>query len=220
LTEAILVAKMAEFLSTLDQVKRYHKLASTMADFVLVIAASIVALLAIQIAGALLNPYDFLSTWTSFSVVFSSVLVIGVGVLVGVVWVNRKVNSVPTQKWRSSLNEGASGVLKLLQEINWETVFNDIRFAKLGFTLYGVVTVVAYWLLTSFIGVILAGFIGVNIFHFSFKPALVLGVSLIFAVVLCQKDISKRYEHVGRLDSLLWELRWFEEGFRRTDFQT
>jgi hypothetical protein len=135
-----------------------------------------------------------------------------------VVWVQRKVDAVETQQWKNTLDEGTPGALKLLQEINWDNIFSDIRFAKLGFALYGVIKVVANWLIAVFMFALLSIFL-VNIFHFAFNFVLLLFVSFILVLVLSEKDLRNRYEQVGCLDSLLWELRWFEREFRSANFQ-
>ena len=211
---------MTEFMTTLDQVKKYRQLASAMIDFALIVVASVVILLAVHITVNLLNLYGVsgvsLESWV---VAFANVVVVCLGVFVGVVWVGQKMDRVKTQQWKNTLNEGTPGALKLLQNTNWETIFNDIRFAKLGFALYGLIKVAAYWLITISILVVLSSLIG-NIIHLNFDFIALLVIALVLVVTVNLKDIRNRYDQVGRLDALLWELRWFESEFRRTDFKT
>lgn len=207
-------------MTTLDQVKKYRQLASAMIDFALIVVASVVILLAVHITVNLLNLYGVsgvsLESWV---VAFANVVVVCLGVFVGVVWVGQKMDRVKTQQWKNTLNEGTPGALKLLQNTNWETIFNDIRFAKLGFALYGLIKVAAYWLITISILVVLSSLIG-NIIHLNFDFIALLVIALVLVVTVNLKDIRNRYDQVGRLDALLWELRWFESEFRRTDFKT
>ena len=220
MTEEALLSKMAEFLTAIDQVKKYRKLASAIVDFTLIIGASIVVLLTLHLVVNLLNIYGISNfTSNSWGVAFSNILIPCIGVIIGVVWVGRKIDSVKAQQWQNTLNGGTPGALRLLQETNWETIFSDIRFAKLGFALYGVIKVVAYWLVAFFAFVVLSSFLG-NIIHFSFDAISLIVVPFVFVLTLSLGDLRNRYEQVGRLDSLLWELRWFESEFRRTDFQT
>jgi len=128
------------------------------------------------------------------------------------------MSSVKIAEWKSTLDEGTPGAIKLLQETNWEKIFNDIRFAKLGFALYGAVKILAYWLVATFLFVVLSSFMG-NIIHLSFDPISLTVIPLVLVLVLSVKDLRNRYEQVGRLDSLLWELRWFDSEFRRADFK-
>ena len=208
-------------MTVLDQVKAYRKLASAMADFVLIVAASIVALEAGYIIVNLLDVFYGQSiVYPGISLVLPSysAVVLFFGVIVGVLWVRRKLSSVIIMQWKSTLDEGPPGAIKLLQETNWEKTFSDIRFAKLGFVLYGAVKILAYWVLAFFVFGVLVGIIQ-NTLHLSFDPISMVVIPLVLVLVLSLKDLRYRYEQVGRLDSLLWELRWFDSEFRRADFK-
>jgi hypothetical protein len=221
LTEENLTGKMTEFMTVLDQIKAYRELASAMADFVIIIVASLVALEAVNIIVNLLNVfygYSFVYVGISFVLPSYSSIILFFGVIAGVLWVRRKMNSVIIMQWKSTLDEGMPGALKLLQETNWEKTFSDIRFAKLGFVLYGVVKILAYWVLAFFFFGFLVGVIQ-NTLHLSFDPISMVVIPLVLILVLSMKDLRYRYDQVGRLDSLLWELRWFDNDFRRADFQ-
>ena len=221
LTEENLTSKMTEFMTALDQVKAYRELATAMADFVIISVASVVALLALNIVVNLLDliyGYGFVTPGNSGWLPFFNFLILFFGVIIGVLWVRRKMSSVKTMEWKNTLNEGTPGAIKLLQETNWEKTFNDIRFAKLGLAVYGAVKILAYWLLSFFLFVVLSSFMA-NIIHLSFDPISLLVIPLFFVLVLSMKDLRNRYEQVGRLDSLLWELRWFDSEFRRADFK-
>jgi len=219
LTEEKLGKKMEEFMTALDQVKKYRQLINSLADFALIIVASVIAVLSVNIIVNLLpvlfgydpiqlNPINFL---------LSLVLLLS-GLSAGVLWVDRKIASVRTGEWKSSLNEGTPGVLKLLQELKWETIFNDIRLAKLGFVLYGFLRILAYWTLIFIPLAILSAFLQ-SIIHTSISLIVVLMIALILVLILNRNDLIKRHEQIGNLDSLLWELRWFDSEFRRADFK-
>ena len=221
MTEENLSGKMTEFMTVLDQVKAYRELASAMADFVIIVVASVVALEAVNIIVNLLDVfygYSIVYPGTSVVLPFYGIVILFFGVIVGVLWVRRKLSSVKIRQWKSTLDEGTPGALKLLQETNWEKTFNDIRFAKLGFAVYGAVKIMAYWILVLFFFGVLLGVIQ-NTLHLSFDPISFAVIPLVLVLVLSMKDLRYRYEQVGRLDSLLWELRWFDNEFRRADFQ-
>jgi hypothetical protein len=212
---------MTEFMTALDQVKVYRELAIAMADFVIIVVASIAVLLALNIIVNLMDViygYGFVTPGNSGWLPFFNFLILFFGVIIGVLWVRRKLSSVKIAEWKSTLNEGTPGAIKLLQETNWEKTFNDIRFAKLGLAVYGAVKILAYWLAATFLFVVLLSFMG-NIIHLSLDPISLLVIPLFLVLVLSMKDLRYRYEQVGRLDSLLWELRWFDNEFRRADFQ-
>ena len=222
MTEENLTGKMTEFMTVLDQVKAYRELATAMADFVIIVVATLVAIEAVNIIVNLLNVfygYSIVYVGVSFVLPSYSAIILFFGVILGVLWVRGKVGSVIIMQWKSTLDEGMPGALKLLQETNWEKTFSDIRFAKLGFVLYGVVKILAYWVLAFFFFGFLLGIIQ-NTLHLSFDPISMVVIPLVLVLVLSMKDLRYRYEQVGRLDSLLWELRWFDYEFRSADFQT
>ena len=208
-------------MTVLDQVKAYRELASAMGDFVIIVVASVVALEAVNIIVNLLDVfygYSIVNMGTSFVIPSYSAIILFFGLIAGALWVRRKISSVIIMQWKSTLDEGTPGALKLLQEINWEKTFNDIRFAKLGFVIYGVVKIIAYWVLAFFFFGVLVGVMQ-NTLHLSFDSISIVVIPLVLVLVLSMKGLRYRYEQVGRLDSLLWELRWFDNEFRRADFK-
>lgn len=218
--EASLNSKMQEFMTVLDQVKKYRKLLASLTDFAIIIATTIVAVLFVNISSKLglvfvtyINP-----TWIPLDNSIEILLVL-TGIMGGVYLINRRIRSVKTGQWRTALDEGAPGAIKLLQELSWDEVFSDIRYAKLGFWLYGVLRVAAFWLLAVVTFSFVYGFVGYRI-HVTIDTVVVGLFCLVLVLALNKKDLSKRYDQVGRLDSLLWELRWFDSEFRRADFKT
>jgi hypothetical protein len=150
---------MAEFMTAIDQVKKYRKLAVTMIDFVLIIFASIVILLTLDISVNMLNLYGIIFSSTILGLLpFFNIVILCAGTFIGIIWVSRKMDTVETQQWKNTLNEGTSGALKLLHETNWENIFNYIRSAKIGFALYGVLKVIVYWLIAAFTFAVIVGF--------------------------------------------------------------
>jgi len=208
---------MSEFMTTLDQVKKYRAIVASMTDFVLIIFASIVTALSLHIFVRLLLIFighNLLSTIGS--ILF--LLIFPVGIFTGVFWVKRRVNSVKVGQWKDTLSEGAPGAIKLLQELQWNNIFSDIRSAKLGFFLYGISKVLAYWSLavvSMFVFGELVGFV----LHMSINSITVMLFSLVVVLLLSRNDLRKRYEQIGRLDWLMWELRWFESEFRGANFE-
>jgi len=217
LREENLSSKMSEFMTTLDQVKKYRAIVASMTDFVLIIFASIVTALSLHIFVRLLLIFighNLLSTIGS--ILF--LLIFPVGIFTGVFWVKRRVNSVKVSQWKDTLSEGAPGAIKLLQELQWNNIFSDIRSAKLGFFLYGISKVLAYWSLavvSMFVFGELVGFV----LHMSINSITVMLFSLVVVLLLSRNDLRKRYEQIGRLDWLMWELRWFESEFRGANFE-
>jgi F0F1-type ATP synthase assembly protein I len=215
MTEDDLSSKMHDFLTVLDQVKKYRSILSSLTDFAIILAATFVAVMFVYI-------FVYLSIFFNLnSPIPLTFLLIGLpilGVISGVFWVNRKVRSVKVGQWKTALGEGAPGAIRILQELNWDNVYAEIRYAKLGFLLYGLAKTAAFWFLAFVVTWFAGGFL-VSAIHWSFNLAIAALFSLVLVLVLEKNDFQKRYEQIGRLDSLLWELRWFDNDFRRSDFQ-
>jgi len=145
-------------------------------------------------------------------------LIFPVGIAVGVYWVGRKMKSVKVGQWKSKLDEGVPGAIELLQSLEWETVFSDIRYAKVGFLLYGIAKMLTSWFLVI-VSLFLFNGIVESVFHVSINYVTILVLSLVVVLVLNRNGLRKRYEQVWKLDWLLWELRWFESEFRGANFE-
>lgn len=215
--EETLSSKMREFMTVLDQVKRYREVGASLTDFAIIMSTTAVAILFVFISIILGSV--FIEYLTSLVRLFFLVFVILLfGTVFGVFWVGRRVRSVKVGEWQNTLSEGTPGAIKLLQEINWETVFSDIRLAKLGFAVYGISKVFIYWVVATATFYFLGGLFE-NIIHMSISFIVIALFSLVLVLFLNRKDLRKRYDQVGRLDVLLWELRWFDNEFRRADFK-
>jgi hypothetical protein len=139
--------------------------------------------------------------------------------IIAAVWrVKQRIKSVRIGEWKTKLNEGAAGAIELLQSLNWETIFSDIRYAKVGFILYGIAKILAFWGLTSVFLFVLSGVVESTL-HMSIDYIVVMLFSLVTVLILSRNDLRKRYDQMGRLDWLLWELRWFESEFRGANFE-
>ena len=144
--ENALFLKLKEFMTVLDQVKKYRTLLTSLPDFAIIIALSIILALFTMILSNLDSVYISQSSGLikyNYFIIF-----LFTGILVGTYWVNRKVKSVKVGQWKEQLDEGLPGGIKLLQELNWDNIFSDIRHAKLGYWLYGVTKIIVYWMLT------------------------------------------------------------------------
>lgn len=218
--EEELQTKMREFMIVLDQVKKYKELLRAFPDFLIIIALSIIGILSAQIVGRLelvfvtyINPF-----WTGF-VSSLIILILLIGVIIGLYWVNRRVKKVKVEQWKKTLKEGAPGAIKLLQVLNWSNIFSDIRYAKLGFWFYSIAKITVFWVITVLGLSILAGWV-VFAFHLNVDFLVVGSFSLVLVLILSIKDLHRRFNQIGDLDALMWELRWFDNEFRRSDFKT
>lgn len=216
--ESRLTSKMTEFMVSLDQIKKYRTIVVSMADFVLIILGTIITFLSIQSIIKLFTVFVGQNNSLSLVSSFLVLIIFPLGIAIATLWVNRKLKSVKTGEWKNTLKDGASGAIELLQNVDWVKTYKGIRYAKLGFFLYGVAKVAAFW------GVVVFSLFMVNmlvefVIHLTLNSNLLLILSLVIVLILSKNDLVNRYEQIGRLDWLLWELRWFESEFRGSDFE-
>ena len=222
--EKDLVSKVAEVMSSLDEVKKYKELARSLVDFALIIISSIIAVLFVYIG---IDLYQALGGQFTEGLIISgiegiiSLLIIAGGLIAGVLWIGRRTSRVRVGQWKNELNQNSTvGAMKILAGLDWPSVFQDIRYSKLGFVFYSILKVVGYWILTFVILELVLSF-GLSILHIMPNIAYDAILSLIIAVALSRKDLQRRYNQSWALDSLLWELRWFDSEFRgKAEFGT
>jgi O-antigen/teichoic acid export membrane protein len=218
--EQVLSSKIAELLNVLDQVKKYKEIISSMIDLAIILSATAVAVLTINLSRNFLQVFYGENMALGTVVLNASIWIIIVGIIAGMLRVTLRVTSVKVGEWKSVLNEGAPGAIKLLEELKWETIFNDIRSAKLGVSIYGITRFILFWISGVAIFYFLIGNVLGFFIHLSLNVVAIGFLSLVFALAVSSKDLRRRYQQIGHLDSLLWELRWFESEFRRADFKT
>ncbi len=221
-TEDKVVAKVSELMETLDHVKEYNALYRSFKTFALIVIGSLSIFLAI---GASLNFLNFSVTPDKPDFFFTALLMLLIpisGVIIGVLFINKKVKTVKKGEWKKELEQGFPSALKILMEINWDETFDEISLGRVGYTLYGLLKVAAYWIITLFI----SGLIGNSIFFlihpqggFFGGPILFL-LSILIVYFLARHDLARRYNEIRALDKLLWELRWFSSELGRAEFQT
>ena len=205
-------------MSTLDEVRKYKELARSLVDFALIIISSIIVVLFVFIG---IDSYQAFGGQFSQDLIISglegiiSLLIVAGALIVGVLWIGRRTSRVKVGEWKKELEQNSTiGAMKILAGLDWPSVFQDIRYSKLGFVFYGIMKVIVYWILTFVIlGLVLS--FGLGVLHIQPNFGYDTILSLIIAVALSSKDLQKRYNQSWALDSLLWELRWFESEFRR-----
>lgn len=235
MSEQAVVGKVEELMKALDQVKRYKALARLLVDFLIIVLVSFALLCAIELS---VNFYHLYYGSTFYYIPLNPLVtvpyaapgtlnqlfalaIIGVpalGVILGFVWVSLQLGKVKQGIWRSTLDEGFPGALKLLQNLDWDAVFDDIRSSKIACALYFIAKTLGYWLLAYLIlyypyAYISTAIHSVNLYFFYF-------VLLALVLVINKRDIQTKYRQITSLDALLWDLRWFNSEFKSAEFQT
>jgi len=236
--EARVAAQVEELMLALDQVKKYRALSRLMVDFSIIVLASIAVLISSELGVNLYRltggfPCYYASPWLytctppltspvqpllQLLIGISPILIPTAGLLLGIAWVDRKLKSYRGGEWKETLGEGFPGALKVLQNLNWDKVFDDMRVSKIGYTVYFAIKILGYWLLT-FVVLVFPYALGVSGLHAEVNFYVLGIVSLVLILVLTRRDLQRRYGQVVLLDTLMWELRWFSNEFRSAEFK-
>jgi hypothetical protein len=219
LTEENVVIKVAELMETLDQVKKYNALSSSLKKFALIVVSSIGIFLSV---GASIGFLNLVATLDRPQIFLSAILLLLIpisGVVIGVFYIRKRVNSIKTGEWKEELSNGFPSALKILMDLDWDKTFDEISAGRVSYALYSLLKATAYWIITLFaVGLVgnLATFIAL---HQGLLGGPILGlISLLVVYLLLRKDFSRRYYQIRALDSLLWELRWFSVELRSAEF--
>ncbi len=221
--EESVVSKIEELMETLDIVKRYNAFASSLKKFALFIVGSMTAFVILTEVFEFLNLRLVLDKPVFFIIAILLFLIPVTGVLAGVLFVKRRVNSVPVGEWREELSQGFPSALKMLLELDWEKTFDEISMGKISYALYALLKTAGYWLVTFFALNFLANTI---IFLILQRPEFFGALpqsgalALLIVLLILGNDLLRRYKELLALDMLLMELRWFSFEFRRAEFET
>jgi hypothetical protein len=221
MTEDRIASKVSELMETLDQIKKYNILAKSLKKFLLIVGSSILIFLAILTLFEIYELELFLNSTAFFVVAFLSLLIPVIGLLAGVIFMQKQINSVKTGEWRPEISKGFSSTLKLLVDMDWEKTLEDISIGRLGYAIYClfkagtyiVISVAAFELAWN-------GLTLIFLHQLVWVGALFWGLIAILIVALALgNDLLKRYRELRALDMLVWELRWFSVEFERAEFQ-
>jgi hypothetical protein len=222
MSEENVVAKVAELMETLDHVKKYNALAGAFKRFALIVLGSITVFLAV---GASLGFLNLVATLDRPQLLVVSLLLLLVpitGIALGVVFIRKRVSAIKSGEWKEELSHGFPSALKMLLDIDWDEMFDEISSGRVGYALYGILKTVAYLIITVFAVGLLGNLGTFLILHRAGFFALPIWglLSLFIVYLVLRKDLSRRYNEIRALDKLLWELRWFSLELRRAEFQT
>ena len=237
MSEQMVVSKVEELMTTIDQVKRYRALARLLVDFAIIGMTSVVILLSIELVTNywvtnnnlgcyFASAINFGCTSTvavesvgSPSIGFAVLIVPLVAVLLGIYWTNAGFRAVKIGEWKGTLAAGFPGAMELIMGMDWDKVLADIRTSKIVYAIYGAVKLACYWILVSIV-LLIPFATGSALIHAYLNVYLLAAVSLVLTLTISRRDIQKRYRQVASLDTLMWELRWFDSEFRSANFKT
>jgi len=148
--EESVVSKVEELMETLDNIKKYNALAHSLKKFAIIVIGSITVFAILAGVFELFDLRLVLDRPLFLSVALLSLLIPVTGIILGVLFVRRKVASVKTGEWRDELSHGFPSALKILVELDWEKTFDEISMGKLSYTLYAFLKTAAYWAVSFF----------------------------------------------------------------------
>lgn len=220
ITEESVVSKVQELMETLDSIKRYNAFATSLKKFTLIIVGFMTVFTIIMGMVEFYNLKASLDNPLFFVVSFLALLIPISGIVTGVLFVRRKVNSVITGEWKEELSHGFPSALKMLVELDWEMTFDEISLGKISYVLYGLMKAIAYWVVTFFtlrlLGTVLTLLVLQQVEHAGGFFWAALAISIV--IFTLGNDLLKRYKEIQSLDMLLMELRWFSFEFRKAEF--
>jgi hypothetical protein len=222
MTEQDLVKKVEELMNLLDQVKMYKKALSYLPDLVIAVLSitsiSLLILILIRlsfITSGLFSTISGFSSASGFSLSFQVILILFLlpsfwALIIGLLLIERKVKKIRTGEWALLLKEGAPSAIKLLTELDWESVFGDLALIK-------------WWLAIKTVNWILLGYIILlPIFQYLFlglsfiipiRSIDLTGSSSLFLTTLMvlfvnRKNLKSFYYSIKSIDLLIIDLRW------------
>jgi hypothetical protein len=219
ITEENVVKKVAELMETLDEIKKYNVLNRYLKMFTIIVVGSIAICILVNLSISFFGLLSAFNEFERFFLNFPIVLIPTVGVVVGTLFVKRKINAVKTGEWKKELSKGFPSALKLLSETDWETSFDVVSSGRFGYAMYSLVKGAAYGFIFFFIiGFVLnlityvvlhrIGALGYASFHFSFLAI----------IIYLKHDLSERFSEIRAIDKLQWDLRRFSDELRNTEF--
>jgi hypothetical protein len=219
LTEENVVAKVADLMETLDQVKKYNALSGSLKKFALIVIGSMAIFFVAAASIGFLNLVVSLDRPHVLLGGFLSLLIPISGIAAGVFYIRKRVNSIKVGEWKEELSNGFPSALKILTELDWDKTFDEISSGRVGYALYSILKACAYWIITLFALGLAGNVVTFIILHEGlFGGPLLELISILVVYLLLRKDFSRRYKQIRALDNLLWELRWFSVELRRAEF--
>lgn len=222
IAEENVVSKIEELMETLDAINRYNALARSLKKFALFIISSMTVFVVLAGVFRFLDLRFALDKPVLLLIAILLFLIPVTGVLGGVLFVRRRVNSVLVGEWREEISQGFPSALKMLMGLDWEKTLDEISMGKISYALYALLKTAGYWLVTFFALNFLVNTIILLILQRPEIFGVVLSGAFAFLIVLLTlgNDLLARYKELIALDMLLIELRWFSFEFRRADFET
>jgi hypothetical protein len=229
MSEADVVENVSDLMQALDEVRKYRELAYAMVDFLAILVVSVIAsILIIFLQGV----YDITSGFPVYgpglplggialpSSGLASIVVVAIilgGILTGTLWVDRRVKRIKTGEWKKTIEEGVPGAVKLLSELDWDSLLGTVSISRVAYLFYAMLKIVGYSLLTFVLLFFIGGFLELWP-GLPSGPEYLVPVSVVLVLIFSKKSLEAGFNRLRSLDLLFWDLRGFYSEFKRAEF--
>jgi hypothetical protein len=211
------VDKMRDLKKSLETTLRYERSGS---KFPAVFLITLLAILAANIISLSANVYNlvtinssmgYLSIENGDSVGIGVLVVILFGVIAVIVYrILHKPFTKPVENsWDEYLKEGVIGIIRIIEESDWERILVSLKKAKQAFIVISSLSIllelgIIFALLFFAYGILISGVFGItpNLY-------IVLLGSVLLMIALGDRTIKQSYSELWHMDNLVAELRWF-----------
>lgn len=210
------VEKMRDLRKSLETTLRYEKSGS---KFPQVFMVTLFAVLVANLVSLAANLYDLktLNPAMGYIQIGSNGVGIGIPVLilfgVAALLVYRILHKPFTKpvenSWDEYLKEGIIGIIRIIEESDWEGILLSLKKAKQAFIMISSLTIllelgIIFVILFFAYGILITGIFGIPIDLY-----VVLLGSVLLIVALGDRTIKQSYIELWHMDNLVAELRWF-----------
>lgn len=230
MSDTEVVDKVSELMETIDIVKRYRELARAMVDFAAILVIGAIAsvllvflqgvydvVLGFPVSGPGL-PLGGIALPSNGLLSLLIVAIILGSVLGGALWVDQRVGRTKKGEWAETIKEeGPPGAMKVLSDLDWDSVFSTISSSKAAYLFYAIMKVAGYSMLVFFLLFIGGGILEVWSLLPS-GPEFAAMLSVIIVLIFSKKSLQAGFDRLRSLDLLFWDLRWFYSEFKRAEF--
>lgn len=216
------VQRMRDLESSIETSMKYGRAWEKLPAVFLMFLAGVLLSILILVASDI---YDYYIVYTELGYIpvpIAPDLSVSVGIPVFFLWmllayliyriIYRAFSRSSAGRWGKYLDEGVTGILRVLESEDWTDTVNRLRKAKQGFLVISALQFIAYWAFAFFVllvsySVISAFLSGVSLN--SLNLYLIAFVSVAVVVGLGDRSIRKSYNELWYMDGLIAELRWF-----------
>lgn len=129
----------------------------------------------------------------------------------------RAFRAVPERRWDVDLEEGVTGIIKILENEDWERTLAGLKRAKQSFMILTALQFIVAWVFTFIAVFLVYAFLVSAVMGGFVNYYAAAGISAVLVVGLGDRTITKRYRELWYMDNLVAELRWFYLEFRGTE---